>query len=181
MTDTGTITPTDERAELLSTLAEQRSALLITVRGIGDAESTRRTTASRLTLAGLLKHVAAVERSWTGVLTGRGWDSAADGGATDDFVPAEGETLAVLADRYAEVARETERAVAGLPGLDVGRPLPVRPWFPPGTVWSARRILLHLIRETAQHSGHADIIRESLDGATTTPRLLADIGGTLPE
>jgi hypothetical protein len=51
-------------------------------------------------------------------------------------------------------------------------PLPEAPWAP-GVVnhWSARRILLHLMRETAQHAGHADIIRESLDGASTTAQL----------
>ena len=45
------------------------------------------------------------------------------------------------------------------------RGLPEAPWFTPGESWSARRVLLHIIAETAQHAGHADIIRESLDGA----------------
>ena len=58
------------------------------------------------------------------------------------------------------------------PGGIVGFPgrLPssaAAPWFPPGARWSARRVLLHIIAETAQHAGHADIIRESLDGAKT--------------
>lgn len=53
--------------------------------------------------------------------------------------------------------------------LDRSVPLPKSPWSPPETVyWPARRILLYLIRETAQHAGHADIIREALDGASTT-------------
>jgi hypothetical protein len=55
--------------------------------------------------------------------------------------------------------------VAGLPDLDVSHPLPEAPWFEPGARWSARRVLLHLIGETAQHAGHADILRESIDGA----------------
>jgi hypothetical protein len=49
--------------------------------------------------------------------------------------------------------------------LDLAHPLPEAPWFEPGASWSARRVLLHVIAETAQHAGHADIIRESLDGA----------------
>jgi hypothetical protein len=49
--------------------------------------------------------------------------------------------------------------------LNAGHPLPTAPWFQPGESWSARQVLLHIITETAQHAGHADIIRESLDGA----------------
>jgi hypothetical protein len=82
---------------------------------------------------------------------------------------AEGDTLPALLERYDSAARATEEAVAALPDLDVSVPLPKTPWSPPEPeYWSARRILLHLIRETAQHAGHADIIRETLDGANTT-------------
>jgi hypothetical protein len=77
----------------------------------------------------------------------------------------DGETLAGLLETYAQVARRTEELVAQLPDLDVAQPLPSAPWFEPGARWSARRVLLHVIAETAQHAGHADIIRESLDGA----------------
>jgi hypothetical protein len=55
--------------------------------------------------------------------------------------------------------------VVHLPDLDAAHPLLPAPWFEPGARWSARRVLLHVIAETAQHAGHADIIRESLDGA----------------
>jgi len=51
-----------------------------------------------------------------------------------------------------------------LPDLDAARPLPPAPWFEPGAHWSARQVLLHVIAETAQHAGHADIIRELIDG-----------------
>lgn len=58
--------------------------------------------------------------------------------------------------------------VAGIPDLD--RPVPVPkgvPWFPDDVeAWSVRWVLLHLIEEIARHAGHADIIRESIDGAT---------------
>jgi Protein of unknown function (DUF664) len=58
--------------------------------------------------------------------------------------------------------------VAQLPGLDAAHPLPPEPWLEAGARWSARRMLLHVITETAQHAGHAGIIRESLDGAKST-------------
>jgi hypothetical protein len=71
------------------------------------------------------------------------------------------------AKRYEAVARRTTEIVSTLPDLDASHPLPEAPWFKPGATWSARRVLLHVIAETAQHAGHADIIRESLDGAKT--------------
>ena len=77
-----------------------------------------------------------------------------------------GETLEqVLAD-YDAVARRTDELVTTL-DLDASQPLPTAPWFEPGKRWSARRVLLHIVAETAQHAGHADIIRESLDGQKT--------------
>ncbi|MDT7712983.1 MAG: hypothetical protein QOG46_1677 [Pseudonocardiales bacterium] len=70
-----------------------------------------------------------------------------------------------MLDQYEKVARRTDRVVAELPDLDISHPLPEAPWFEPGARWSVRRVLLHIVAETAQHAGHADIIRESLDGA----------------
>ena len=78
-----------------------------------------------------------------------------------------GETLAGLLADYAAAARETDELLAALPDLDAAQPLPVAPWYEPGASWTARRVLLHIIAETAQHAGHADIIRESIDGAKT--------------
>jgi len=95
------------------------------------------------------------------------WDPASAGDWMAAFRMAEGETLAGLLEDYAQVACRTDELVAGLPGLDATQPLPQAPWFEPGARWSARRVLLHVIAETSQHAGHADIIRESLDGAKT--------------
>jgi hypothetical protein len=74
------------------------------------------------------------------------------------------ETLAGVLAEYEKVAKHTDELVATLPDLDVDHALPPAPWNPPGARWSARRALLHIATETAQHAGHADIIRESLDG-----------------
>jgi hypothetical protein len=83
------------------------------------------------------------------------------------FRMTEGDTLAGLLDDYDRVARQTDELVATLPDLDAAHPLPQAPWFEPGASWSVRRVLLHIIAETSQHAGHADIIRESIDGSKT--------------
>ncbi|WP_371102130.1 DinB family protein [Streptomyces sp. PU_AKi4] len=164
---------TGERADLLEALAKHRHFLRFTTRDLTDEQAGRRTTASRLCLGGLIKHVTAVERSWAQfILDG---PSAMPDFATmteadwarrdDEFRMLPHETLTgVLAD-YDRTARRTDELVATLPDLNTAQPLPKAPWFEPGARWSARRVLMHIIAETAQHAGHADIIRESLDGA----------------
>ncbi|MEU9042559.1 MULTISPECIES: DinB family protein [unclassified Kitasatospora] len=164
-----------EREELVETLDKHRGLLLRTVRDLTDAQAAERTTVSELCLGGLIKHVAAVEARWGRFITGgaeamRSGDAnpGGDGGAgawAAQFRMADGETLAGLLDAYERVARATDELVRTLPDLDLAHPLPPAPWFEPGATWSARRVLLHLIAETSQHAGHADIIRESLDGA----------------
>jgi uncharacterized damage-inducible protein DinB len=168
-TTTPTIPTTDpEVATLLETLALHRSFLRQTVRGLTDEQAALRTTASELCLSGLIKHVAGVERLWMEfVLGGAGGMTNDEGEWQDAFHLAEGETLAGALEEYDEVARRTAEIVTGLPDLEVSHPLPEAPWFEPGATWSARRVLLHILAETAQHAGHADIIRESIDGAKT--------------
>ncbi|MFE6161545.1 DinB family protein [Streptomyces sp. NPDC056486] len=166
---------TGERAEWLETLAKHRHFLRFTTRDLTDEQAGLRTTASELCLGGLIKHVTEVEKMWAGFILG-GPSTMTDFTAiteadrarrADEFRLLPGETLAgVLAD-YAEVARRTDELIAGLPDLDATWPLPKAPWFEAGAQWSVRRVLMHIATETAQHSGHADIIRESMDGATS--------------
>ena len=161
------MTTSSEKTDLLAAFAEQRALLLITVRGLTDAQAGRRTTVSELTLGGIVKHLATGEETWTRIMTER--DGELPEGMLAQYRMAEEDTLPALLERYASAARATEEAVAALPDLDVSVPLPKTPWSPPEPeYWSARRILLHLIRETAQHAGHADLLRETLDGANTT-------------
>ena len=169
MTSTQT-TLTGERADLVQTLDKHRGFFRYTVRELTDEQATTRTTASALTLAGLIKHVAHTEEKWA--------DFAQRGAEAFDMTnwgveawQAEwslqpGETLAGVLAEYEEIARRTDELVATL-DLDAGHPLPQAPWFEPGAVWSVRRAVLHIIAETAQHAGHADILRESLDGQKT--------------
>ena len=163
-----------EHADLLASLARHREFLRLTVRGLTDEQAAQRTTASELCLGGLIKHVSVTERQWISFVLegpaamGGGWD--AGGGVADwmqGFRMLETETLAGLLKDYEQTARATDEVVATLPDLDASQPLPEAPWFEQGASWSARRVLLHVIAETAQHAGHADIIRESLDGSKT--------------
>jgi uncharacterized damage-inducible protein DinB len=163
-------TVTGERADLLETLVESRYFLRYTVRDVTDEQATQRTTASELCLGGVIKHVARTERQWISFIVGGPSAMSPQGEGTpaewaDGFRLLERETLTGLLDQYEQVARRTDELVATLPDLELSHPLPEAPWFEPGARWSARRVLLHVIAETAQHAGHADIIRESLDGA----------------
>jgi len=168
MSITETRTVTGEQADLLGTLATHRHFLRHTTQGLTDEQARLRTTVSELCLGGLIKHVTAVEKQWMDfVLEGPVAMTGSEEGWAGGFQMLSGETLSGLLDQYAQVADRTAAIVASLPGLDVSQPLPEAPWFEPGARWTARRVLLHLIAETAQHAGHADIIRESLDGAKT--------------
>lgn len=170
--DGGTTTLTGERADLLTTLGKARHFLRFTTRDLTDEQARQRTTASELTLGGLIKHVTAVERNWATFIVS-GPSAAPDFTQMTEADYAEwangfrllpDETLAsVLAD-YAEAAKHTDELVASVTDLDLSHPLPPAPWNPPGERWTVRRTLLHIATETAQHA-YADIIRESLDGS----------------
>jgi hypothetical protein len=161
-----------ERADFLETLAGHRHFLRFTTRDITDEQARLRTTVSELCLGGLIKHVTATERQWVRFIVEgpavMAMPSDADAAAwTRGFTIEDSDTLADLLAEYEKVASQTDQLVRTLPDLDASQPLPEAPWFPPGARWSARRVLLHIIAETSQHAGHADIIREALDGAKT--------------
>jgi Protein of unknown function (DUF664) len=162
-----------ERADILAMLAKQRHFLCFTTRDLSDDQARQRTTVSELCLGGLIKHVTSAEKRWVDFIL-QGPSAMGDFASMTeddwaqwaaDFRLLPGETLDGVLAAYAGVARRTDEVAASLPDLDAAQPLPVAPWFEPGGRWSARRVFLHIIAETAQHAGHADIIRESLDGA----------------
>lgn len=160
-----------ERADLVQTLDQARFFLRHTLRGLRSDQAAERTTVSELTLGGLVKHVTLTERQWSDfIVEGPSAMLAYDDpdaikAWTDAFRIGEGETLDSVFAAYDLVARRTNELVQTLPDLDATQPLPPAPWFEKGARWSARRVFLHIVAETAQHAGHADIIRESLDGA----------------
>jgi hypothetical protein len=141
---------------------QQRDALLGKVQGVSDADARRAPTASSLSLLGLLKHSTIWEQRWfQGVVAGRslpdGWPQRASPIPDEDFLVDDQDTTEQWVSRYHEAAETSRRIVAAMDLDDqcfrtdlVNRNL--------------RWVMLHLIEETARHAGHADIIREALDG-----------------
>jgi uncharacterized damage-inducible protein DinB len=166
---------TGERADLAETLASHRGFLRTTARDLSDEQAAARTTVSALCIGGIIKHVTAVERTWARFIvegpsamgSGNWQDPAVQQAYLDGFRMLPGETLADLLADYEAAAAETAELLATVPDLDATQPLPPAPWNEPGATRSARRVFLHLIAETSQHAGHADIIREAIDGAKT--------------
>jgi hypothetical protein len=170
-------TGTGERADLLETLHKHRALFRHTVAGLTDEQARLTPTVSSLSLGGLVKHVAATEQEWArfvvqGPATMPDIDWATIDWSNpppqvqdyaDGFRMLDSETLAGLLDQYDQVAAATDELVRTV-DLDARKPLPEAPWFEPGATWSARRVFVHVVAETAQHAGHADILRETIDG-----------------
>ncbi len=153
---------TTEKAQILATLETHRHGLRHTLDGLSDADAVTRPTVSALSLGGILQHVTYAKEMWIDFLvSGEKVDDMDRYAASFEVTP--GQTVTGLLDRYAAVTRRTGEVVAALPTLDVTHPLPDAPWYPERE-FSARQVLLHLIAETSQHAGHADILRETLDG-----------------
>ncbi|MFG2983285.1 DinB family protein [Streptomyces sp. NPDC048258] len=157
--------PGDERGTLLAFVEAQRAALRESVLGLTEEQAASRPSASELSLSGLLKHVAEVELVWLRMAQQRpnerhrGMEKWSEG-----FRLVEGESIPDVLAFWDGVVKETEAFVAAVPSLDDTFPLPQAPWFPKDGKVSMRWMLLHLVEEFARHAGHADVVRESLDG-----------------
>ena len=170
---------TDEHDLLLAYVRQQREVLRLAAFGLTDEQArTAAAPPSPLSVGGLIKHVTFVEAGWVDVILER--ESSA--GGEDDYVEAftmrTDETLADLLDRSIAVGEETERVVRSIPDLGQRVPVPQGvPWYPQDLdAWSVRWVLMHLVAETARHAGHADIVREAVDGATSFPLMAAAEG-----
>ncbi|WP_232661046.1 DinB family protein [Pseudonocardia sp. TRM90224] len=179
-----------ERADLLAELAITRAALVATTHGLSDEQLGAHPTVSALCLGGLIKHVAAMEQAWMRFVVegpsamsfalpdGVTWADFAAGTVSEypqwaidhqnDFSMLPGDTLAGIIERYEQVAARSEQVIATVPDMSATHLLPDAPWNEPGSVRSVRQVLVHVIAETAQHAGHADILRETIDGTTAT-------------
>jgi hypothetical protein len=162
-----------ERKDILETLGLARHWLRNTARDLTEEQARQRSTASELTIGGLIKHVTFVENGWAefAVVGAKAMPdftnlTEADMAAwADGFKLLPEETLAGVLAEYDQVAKHTDELVATLPDFDASHELAPSPWQPPGQRRTVRAVFLHIAAETFQHAGHADIIRESIDGS----------------
>ena len=154
-----------ERSTLVEFLDYQREALIGSVEGLTDQQSRMTPTASSLSLLSLIKHSAIWERRWFQIIVaGRSFPSEwpavpdADPKETDPtFRLTDGDTIAtVVADYREQIVASND--ILGSFDLDAlcARSDKVNE--------SMRWVAVHMIEETARHAGHADIIRETIDG-----------------
>jgi uncharacterized damage-inducible protein DinB len=148
----------DELAGLTGFLADQRIALQAALHGISDEQARLQPfPSSTLSLGGLLKHMVAVEKSWIRTDVERGDEDVRD--RADEFTLRPDETVQQWLDAWDVEAAHTDEV---LTRLSLEQPVPAPMDGYPD--WNVRWVMLHLIEETARHAGHADLIREAIDG-----------------
>ncbi|MFI5932400.1 DinB family protein [Actinoplanes sp. NPDC051494] len=163
-----------EREGLLAYLAQMRYVVRLTAYGLTPDQLRATPSASPLSVAGLIKHCASTEENW--IDTVRREPREIDYNAYEaNFRLADGETIEDVFADYDRIAAKTEKTIAAIE--DLSQDVPVDhsvPWNPKDIDnWSVRWVLLHLIQETARHAGHADVIRETIDGGTAYPLMAA--------
>ncbi len=174
----GSVEPVaNEREGLLGYLGHQRLVLRVAAYGLTDDQARATPTPSALSVGGLIKHAGFVERVWMNNVLQRANPSGRDA-YQENFQMLPTETLPEAIERYGQAGAETDAVITGIADLGQGVPVPKgSPWYPDDLEgWSVRWVLLHLISETARHAGHADIIREAVDGATAFPLMAAAEG-----
>jgi uncharacterized damage-inducible protein DinB len=152
---------------LTQVLDQQRDAVLRKADGLDAGSLAQQLPPSTLTLGGLLYHLALVEETWFEVRfaglperepwAGVDWDADPDW----EFRTAAELAPEQLRDRYRETCARSREVVAAAESLDQ---LSVRA-DRDGRRWDLRWVLIHLIEETARHAGHADLLREAIDGS----------------
>ncbi|WP_033295023.1 DinB family protein [Amycolatopsis jejuensis] len=170
----------DERSGLLGFLAQQREAVKIAAYGLTDDQARAVPSASELSVGGLVKHVSFTESGWIDLVLRIPPKPFMESMASyqENYRLGPDETLTSAFEAYDRVAARTAEVIAGIEDLNQEVPVPQDvPWYPDDVkAWSVRWVLLHLIEETARHAGHADIVRESIDGATAMPLMAAAEG-----
>lgn len=169
--------PGDERGALLAFVEAQRGAVRRSVLGLTEEQAASRPSVSELSLSGLVKHVAETELNWLRMAQQLPNERQRDAETwADSFRLVGDETVPQVVEFWAKVAAETEAFIHGVDSMNDTFPLPEAPWYPKNERCSMRWLLVHLVEEIARHAGHADIIRESLDGRTAL-QLVAEEAG----
>ncbi len=157
----------DEKATLHRYLRARRADLLAKLDGLDEYDVRRPLTATGTNLLGLVKHVASVEIEYFGEVFGRpsgrtlSW--VAPGAEADaDMWATANETRTEIIELHRFSAEHTDATIEALP-LDA--PGEVAWWPPERREVTLHQILVHMCVETARHAGHADIVRELIDGA----------------
>lgn len=160
----------DETDAIHAFLAHAQDAFRTLLHGLTPRQAALAPSASSLSVGGLVKHVTAVQRTWL-----ESAQAAPDRpGPSEDvedhlsgFRFRETDSLADLLAAYDEVSGDVLDAVRRL-DLDTPVPVPDAPWFPKDVeAWNVRWVWWHLMGELTRHAGHGDIVRETIDGATT--------------
>lgn len=164
-----------ERQTLIEFLTFNQNAFFSVAYGLTDEQARSKPSVSALSIGGLIKHAAGVQRGWAQRAASAPDFPPADprpieqqmAEYQDQYVMRDDETLAGLLDELRAANAQTLDAIAS---KDLDTPVPVPqevPWFPKDVEhWSVRWVAMHLVEELTRHAGHADIIRESIDGAT---------------
>ncbi len=160
----GNAPPVSTEAEgLLLYLRQQRQGLLNAGYGLTTEQLRSTPTVSSLSVGGLIRHGSRTERDWADVIAGHSHQSEA--AYADSFALDAKDTLETLTAEMGATEAATEALVASI-SLDAEVALPAAPWMPTGGGYTVRWVLLHIFEELSRHAGHADIIREHVDGAT---------------
>ena len=146
---------TPELTQLLAALESQRAAVLEKLAGLSDEDARRSTVASGTSLAGLLQHLTFVESKWFEATVGGG--TAGRGRRSMNVDPEV--SLRTLRAEYREACAASNAIIVALGDADA-------PVARDGKNRDLRWAMLTVIQETARHAGHADIIREQIDGRT---------------
>ncbi|MET1042820.1 MAG: DinB family protein [Microbacteriaceae bacterium] len=156
------------KAHLHRYLVAGREALLWKLDGLSEYDIRRPLVPTGTNLLGLIKHVAGVEAGYLGDVFGRPFDESLpwmddDAEANTDMWATADESKEWIVDVYRRVAAHGDATIEALP-LDAPGLVPW--WAEERRAVTLGQIIIHLIAETHRHAGHADIVRELIDGAT---------------
>ena len=169
----------EEKAALHDYLRASRDDLIWKLDGVTEREARRPRTPTGTNLLGIIKHCLNVEAGYFGPTFGRRFPAQDelvssedfDADAQADWYATEHETKDGLIDLYRRVALFADETIEQLPLDALGQV----PWWQSGNQVTLQRVMVHVLYDLARHAGHADILRETHDGATGWQRTNSNI------